>query len=182
MNFAAHKEVTLKLPSVKKEKLERALTQFDERFRHRPEWKGWMDNQAHLYAISANDQFYPAKKIVSLAIGTPVRDFSGGRPTNRFLERHGFSIVKLPRSSEPELQFMVGQVYDRQTEIHDLFGGSSRSGISPSAKTPAIFIFTGDSGEQYGYEDTHSKDGVVTYTGEGQKGDMTLSNGNLAIL
>lgn len=172
----------MKLPAVKKEKLERALKQFDEKFRNKPEWRGWMDNQAHLYAISANDQLYPAKKIVSLATGTPVKDFSGGRSTNGYLERHGFSIVRLTRSSEPKLRFLVNQVYDRQTEIHDLFGGSSRSGISPSAKTPAIFIFTGDSGAQYGYEDTHGKDGIFTYTGEGQTNDMTLSKGNLAIL
>ncbi|MDQ0124652.1 5-methylcytosine-specific restriction protein A [Pseudomonas lini] len=172
----------MKLPAVKKEKLERALRQFDEKFRHRPEWKGWMDNQAHRYAISANDQLYPAKKIVSLATGTPVGDFSGGHPTNGFLKRHGFTIVNLPRSSEPELRFEVGQVYDRQTEIHDLFGGNSRSGISPSAQSPAIFIFTGDSGGQYGYEDTHGNDGVFSYTGEGQSNDMTLTKGNLSIL
>jgi len=182
MNANIYKDVTLKLPAVKKEKIDRALKQFDEKYRNRLEWKGWMDNQAHLYAISANGQLYPAKKIVSLATGTPVRDFSGGRPTNGYLERRGFSIVRLPRSSEPELRFVVDQVYDRQTEIHDLFGGSSRSGISPSAKTPAIFIFTGDSGGQYGYEDTRGKDGVFTYTGEGQTDDMTLSKGNLAIL
>lgn len=182
MNATAHKEVALKLPAVKKEKLERALKQFDEKFRNRPEWKGWMDNQAHRYAISANDQLYPAKKIVSLATGTPVGDFSGGQPTNGYLKRHGFTIVDLPRSAEPELRFVVGQVYDRQTEIHDLFGGNSRSGISPSAQSPAIFIFTGDSGGQYGYEDTHGKDGVFTYTGEGQSNNMTLTKGNLAIL
>lgn len=141
-----------------------------------------MENQAHRYAISANGQLYPAKKIVSLATGTPVGLFSGGRPTNGYLIRHGFTIVDLPRSSEPELQFVVGQVYDRQTEIHDLFGGSQQSGISPSAKYPAIFIFTGDSGEQFGYADTHGPDGVFAYTGEGQSGDMTLTKGNLAIL
>jgi len=141
-----------------------------------------MENQAHRYAISANGQLYPAKKIVSLATGTPVGLFSGGRPTNGYLIRHGFTIVDLPRSSEPELQFVVGQVYDRPTEIHDLFGGSRQSGISPSAKYPTIFIFTGDSGEQFGYADTHGPDGVFTYTGEGQSNDMTLTKGNLAIL
>ena len=172
----------MKLPAVKKEKLERALKQFDEKIRNKPEWKGWMDNQAHRYAISSNDRLYPAKKIVSLATGTPVGLFSGGQPTNGYLKRHGFTIVDLPRSSEPELRFVVGQVYDRQTEIHDLFGGSRQSGISPSAQSPAIFIFTGDSGEQYGYADEHRADGVFTYTGEGQSNNMTLTKGNLAIL
>lgn len=141
-----------------------------------------MNNQAHLYAISANDQLYPAKKIVSLATGIPVGLFSGGQPTNGYLKRRGFTIEALPRSLPPELRFVVGQVYDRQTEIHKLFGGSSYSGISPSSKSPAIFIFSGASGGQYGYEDKHGNDGVFAYTGEGQTNDMTLTKGNLSIL
>lgn len=182
INATDHKEVALKLPAVKKEKLERALKQFDEKFRHRLEWKGWMDNQAHRYAVSANDQLYPAKKIVSLATGIPVGHFSGGQPTNGYLKRHGFTIVDLPRSSEPELRFEVGQIYDRQTEIHNLFGGNSRSGISPSTQSPVVFIFTGKSGGQYGYTDSHNEENVFSYTGEGQIDDMTLTKGNLAIL
>lgn len=141
-----------------------------------------MDNQAHIYAISANGKLYPAKKIISIATDTPVGRFSGGQPTNGYLKRHGFSVVELPRSFEPELQFVVDQVYDRQTGIHNLFGGSRQSGISPSAKSPAIFIFTGDSGEQFGYEDKRGPDGIFAYTGEGQSNDMTLTKGNLAIL
>ncbi|WP_260466543.1 HNH endonuclease signature motif containing protein [Pseudomonas moraviensis] len=182
MNPAAHKDVSLKIPAVKKAKLDQALKQFDEKFRHAPEWKGWTENQAHRYAISANSTLYPAKKIVSLATGTPVGLFSGGQPTNGYLKRHGYTIVELQRSTDPELRFVAGQVYDRQTEIHDLFGGSRQSGIAPSAQAPAVFIFTGDSGGQYGYTDSHSKEQVFSYTGEGQLGDMTLTKGNLAIL
>ncbi len=171
----------MKLPAVKKEKLERALQVFDQKLRHTRQWQGWTEHQAHRYAISANGQLYPAKKIVSLATGTPVGLFSGGQPTNGYLKRHGFTIVDLPRSSEPELRFVVGQVYDRQTEIHDWFGGSRQSGISASAKVPAIFIFTGESGEQFGYADKRGPDGVLSYTGEGQSNDMTLTKGNRAI-
>ena len=140
-----------------------------------------MDNQAHRYAISENDRLYPAKKIVSLATGTPVGLFSGGQPTNGYLKRHGFTIVDLPRSSEPVLSFNVGQIYDRQTEIHDLFGGSRRSGISPSAQCSAIFLFTGETGGQYGYEDEQTEDGGFRYTGEGQTGPMRFTKGNLAV-
>jgi 5-methylcytosine-specific restriction protein A len=171
----------LKLPPVKKEKLDRAMRQFDEKLRHRREWEGWEDNQAHRYAISENNRFYPAKKIVSLATGTPVGLFSGGQPTNGYLKRRGFTIVDLPRSSEAVLSFSIGQIYDRQTEIHDLFGGNRQSGISPSAQRPAIFIFTGESGEQYGYTDEFMDDGVFRYTGEGQIGPMRFTKGNLAV-
>lgn len=181
-NAAAHKDVSLKIPAVKKEKLDQALKQFDEKYRHTPEWKGWTENQAHRYAISANSTLYPAKKIVSLATGTSVGLFSGGQPTNGYLKRHGFTIVDLPRPPDPELRFVVGHVFDRKTEIHDLFGGSRQSGIAPSAQAPAVFIFTGDSGGQYGYTDSHNEEQVFSYTGEGQIGDMTLTNGNLSIL
>ncbi|MCY1428154.1 hypothetical protein D9M71_440270 [compost metagenome] len=44
-----------------------------------------------------------------------------------------------------------------------------------------VFLFTGDSGEQYGYRDELDEHGVFSYTGEGQVGDMTLTGGNLAI-
>jgi len=37
MNAAAHKDVSLKIPSVKKERIDQALKQFDEKFCHTPE-------------------------------------------------------------------------------------------------------------------------------------------------
>lgn len=78
-------------------------------------------------------------------------------------------------------EFNHGQLYKR-SDIHDRFGGSTQSGISPSRRSPAIFIFTGESGEQYGYADAWDENGeVFTYTGEGQLGDMKMRAGNLAI-
>src|SRR5690606_40503209 len=78
-------------------------------------------------------------------------------------------------------RFEVGRVYQRKDDIHIPFGGSRQSGISPSAQVPAVFIFTGDSGEQYGYSDHLDEHGVFHYTGEGQVGDMQLKSGNAAI-
>jgi len=68
----------------------------------------------------------------------------------------------------------------RSAFFEHLFGGSRQNGISPSAQSPAIFIFTGDSGEQYGYADAHGEDGVFTYTGMGQTNDTPLTKGNLS--
>lgn len=85
-------------------------------------------------------------------------------------------------SSPYEIAFEIGKIYDRRTQIHEPFGGSRQSGISPSAKAPAVFIFTGDSGEQFGYTDKYDEFGVFHYTGEGQVGDMLLRGGNKAIL
>jgi len=45
--------------------------------------------------------------------------------------------------------FTQGQLYKRSS-IHDQFGGSRQSGIAPFRRVPAIFVFTGESGEQHG--------------------------------
>lgn len=79
-------------------------------------------------------------------------------------------------------RFIEGNIYTRSTDINEPFGGSPYSGISPSKKFPAIFIFTGTEGKQYGYRDEwDTAEQVYTYTGEGQVGDMTFTKGNLAI-
>jgi 5-methylcytosine-specific restriction protein A len=157
------------------------MLEFDHKLRSKREWQGWENNLAHRYAVHEDGELYPAKKIISLATGIAVGDFSGGHPTNSYLEKRGFTIVELPRGErEPVLQFMRGAVYDRKTEINGPFGGSLQSGIAASATYPVIFLFTGDSGEQYGYADDWDN-GAYLYTGEGQRGPMTLIRGNRAI-
>lgn len=80
------------------------------------------------------------------------------------------------------VMFKIGAEYIRSKDIHDKYGGSRQSGISPSASHPLIFLFTGDSGESYGYEDGWQPDeGVFLYTGQGQIGDMEFKHGNKAI-
>ena len=78
--------------------------------------------------------------------------------------------------------FVVGKVYDRQVDIHRKYGGQQRGGISTPASFPFIFVFTGESGSRYGYEDKFADDGIFYYTGEGQVGDMEMVRGNRAIL
>ncbi|MDY7576882.1 HNH endonuclease [Herbaspirillum sp. RTI4] len=83
-------------------------------------------------------------------------------------------------------RFQIGKRYDRKKDIHHQFGGSSQSGIAPSNVVDAIFLFSGDSGEKYGYNDGDEFDeylgNVFSYTGEGQDGDMVFTRGNRAIL
>jgi len=76
--------------------------------------------------------------------------------------------------------FIPNQLYKRSL-IHDEYGGNRQGGISPSAKFPYIFIFSGKSGAQYGYRDGWDNDNIFTYTGEGQEGDMQFIRGNLAL-
>lgn len=162
------------------------MKEFDREHRATKEWKGWDCRKSQLYAISEGEALYPPKQIISMATGLSVRGFSGGHSTNSYLEDRGFKIVRLlnePQASEyaDPPSFTLGKIYDRRADIHLPFGGSWQSGIASSSTAQAIFIFTGDSGEQYGYVDGRDELGVFSYTGEGQVGDMTFTRGNLAI-
>ena len=76
--------------------------------------------------------------------------------------------------------FIPNHIY-RRSNIHDQYGGNRQGGISPSAKFPFIFIFSGKTGAQYGYKDGWDNPKVFSYTGEGQVGEMKLIKGNLAL-
>ena len=69
----------------------------------------------------------------------------------------------------------------RRRLLHETYGGQQQGGISTPQRYPFIFLFTGDTGEQYGYRDTWLPDGSFRYTGEGQVGDMQMLRGNAAI-
>jgi hypothetical protein len=47
--------------------------------------------------------------------------------------------------------FELGRTYNRRDDIHARFGGQRQGGISTPSGVPYIFLFTGESGEQYGY-------------------------------
>lgn len=82
----------------------------------------------------------------------------------------------------PEWMLPLGARIKR-TELHHQFGGRRQGGISPSAQTPNVFIFSdAASGEQHGYIDSWKNDGCFHYTGEGQRGDQQMISGNRAIL
>lgn len=80
-----------------------------------------------------------------------------------------------------QLPFIPGRSYNRRRDIHLKYGGNWQSGITPSKSFPYIFIFSGKSGMQHGYQDGWDNTNVFTYTGEGQIGDMTFTSGNLAL-
>lgn len=161
-----------------------ALSRFDTELRALQEWRGWEASAAQKFALIHNELRYPPKKIISIATGVPVGKFSGGHQSNEYLKDRGFEILAIDRSVTGPLEspsFVVGKIYDRWPDINVPYGGSRQNGISASSQTPTIFLFTGDSGGQYGYRDAFDADGVFSYTGEGQVGDMQITKGNLAI-
>ena len=77
------------------------------------------------------------------------------------------------------MQLTVGNEYKR-SELHDAFGGNRQGGIASCAKADIVFLFSGETGEQYGYSDGWDGD-YFMYTGEGQTGDMVFARGNAAV-
>lgn len=80
-----------------------------------------------------------------------------------------------------KIPFIPNHIFNRRSDINSVYGGNWQSGISPSANHPYIFIFSGKSGHQHGYEDGWDNPNVFSYTGEGQTGDMEFTRGNLAL-
>jgi len=78
--------------------------------------------------------------------------------------------------------FEIGRRYKRRADLHAVYGGQWQGGISTPSDHPIVFLFTGETGQQYGYCDAWDDAGVTfRYTGEGQRGDMQFTKGNAAI-
>jgi hypothetical protein len=77
--------------------------------------------------------------------------------------------------------FELGREYDRQTELHDVYGGQRYGGISTPKRFPFIFLFSGAQGANYGYADEELADGDLIYYGEGASGPMQMIGGHRAI-
>ena len=67
--------------------------------------------------------------------------------------------------------FEQGRIY-RRRDLLDRVGGQRQGGISTPKEHPLIFLFTGESGEHYGYHDGWEPNGTIRYFGEGQVGDL----------
>ncbi len=55
----------------------------------------------------------------------------------------------------------------RRKELHSRFGGQQQGGISTPSTNNLVFLFTGSTGERYGYQDGWTPDGAFDYTGQG---------------
>lgn len=89
---------------------------------------------------------------------------------------------ELPHDPKAKLPFEVGALYARRTEIHGALGGQMQGGISTPANSPFVVIFTGVAGLAHGYGDFWDDEERLHYFGEGQRGDMTMTGGNRAVM
>lgn len=139
---------------------------------------------SRLYPLHYGGKTYDSKAIVGVAFGkehgTPLlaKEFSGGAATVvPVLERLGFPVTE---TSHPAISLVKGATYYRK-DLLETYGGQLQKGIWTPREFPVVFMFTGDSGKTYGYNDGWTNDGLFRYTGEGQSGEMTFTTGNVAI-
>ncbi|HMC49645.1 MAG TPA: hypothetical protein VKH20_03295 [Solirubrobacterales bacterium] len=80
------------------------------------------------------------------------------------------------------IDLSIGQKIKR-SQLHEQYGGRRQGGISPSRQSGNVFLFTDRAqGIQHGYiYDGPREDGLFHYTGEGQRGDQRMVQGNRAV-
>jgi GIY-YIG catalytic domain-containing protein len=83
------------IPNTTAEKIKEALVAFDRGVRDTKGWRDWQFRKTHKYAISHRGQWYPVKKIISMATGFPVDRYSGGKESNDYLGRLGVETIAL---------------------------------------------------------------------------------------
>jgi 5-methylcytosine-specific restriction protein A len=139
---------------------------------------------SRLYPLHHEGKTYDSKAIAGVAFGKQygtalkAKEFSGGVATVvPALGRLGFHVKATPH---PIANLVKGTTYFRK-DLLERYGGQLQKGIWTPREFPVVFIFTGDSGKAYGYNDGWTEDGIFRYTGEGQSGDMTFTTGNEAI-
>ncbi|QLI80861.1 HNH endonuclease [Chitinibacter fontanus] len=139
---------------------------------------------SRLYPLEYQGNIYDSKAIAGVAYGyehgTPLKasEFNGGVATViPALARLGFNVME---ANNPSIALVKGTTYFRK-DLLAKYGGQLQCGIWTPKEFPVVLLFTGDNGKNYGYRDGWTEDGVFLYTGEGQTGDMTFTNGNLAI-
>jgi hypothetical protein len=78
-------------------------------------------------------------------------------------------------------RFLERHTYNRRRDIHAVYGGQQQGGICTPSDHKVIFLFTGETGEQHGYGDGWTDDGVFRYFGEGQQDgkDLLVFTGGL---
>lgn len=75
----------------------RAMSAFDREWPQAHLYDDWLSKRNYRYALSYDGRLYPPKRILSLATGVSVREFSGGlAQTNRILRSLGFDVIRKP--------------------------------------------------------------------------------------
>jgi len=68
-------------------------------------------------------------------------------------------------------EYEINRLYSRRSDIPARYGEQSQGGISTPVDCQYIFLFIGESGAPFGYEDHWDDQGIFHYVWEGQVGD-----------
>lgn len=123
------------IPRVSREKILEAIQEFESNLLPTDEWRTWESNAAQVWALVHDGKRYPPKKIISMATGISVKDFSGGPESNGYLNTLAFEVTKLRQTSLDLIFRTILERYDnaRKTigfagnhEIKELFTEARR--------------------------------------------------------
>src|SRR5688572_12074097 len=123
------------IPRVDREKVLEAIKTFDQTLADTDEWRSWDEKGSQVWALVHDGRRYPPKKVVAMATGISVNDFSGGPETSAYLNERGFEVVRLRQASLDSIFKSVLERYDtaRRTtpfkgnhEIKELFNEARR--------------------------------------------------------
>ncbi|MDX1620318.1 MAG: DUF3578 domain-containing protein, partial [Nitriliruptorales bacterium] len=120
------------IPDVDRGQLIAAIAEYDANER---DDDAWVRNKAHRYALIHEGRRYPVKRIISLATGTPVNQFSGGRESNDFVRARGFDVVELQEG--PDLR-------ERLSEILATYASPDRGAFGKDSPVYQAFMEAGE--------------------------------------
>jgi len=107
------------LPEKSRDEIIQAINQFDKDFRNIIEWQKWENNENQIYAIEYNNQRYPVKKIISLATGVPVSEFTGGKPSNDYIRKRGFEVINIKEDSiDDNIRVFLAPASNETSQTH----------------------------------------------------------------
>lgn len=144
----------MSVPDVSKEKIIKAIDDFDIEKRNSLEWLGWEHKKNQKYAILYQDKLYPPKQIISMATGTPVSEFSGGDQANSYLNNKGFEVITLSNGvieddvsiNEIDCNLAVEKIYRYISNKGLIYELSLIKNFFLSLKTKPFVILAGISG------------------------------------
>ena len=132
--------------------------------------KKYRYKRSRLCPLEYRGRTYDSKAIVGVAYGKQhgmplkAREFSDGLPAVvRLLKNLQFYVRDM---AHPARALTVGKTYYRKALL-EAYGGQLQKGIWTPKEFPVVFLFSGDSGELYGYKDGWTTGDVFQYTGEG---------------
>ena len=107
------------IPRVDRARILEAIREFDTVLLPTDEWRAWEGKASQVWALVHDGKHYPPKKIISIATGVSLNEFSGGPETTSYLESLGFDVIKLRPLT---LDSVFQRILERYDEVRKTIG------------------------------------------------------------